>query len=134
VAHLRGEGFTVLAAHLSDRAVDFREVDYTRPLALMMGSELHGVSDEGLESADLHVVIPMQGLVQSLNVSVATALLLFEAQRQRMAAGMYDEPRLSEAELRLRLFEWCYPREAAVFRSRGTPYPELDDEGNWQDG
>lgn len=134
VAYLRGAGFRVLAAHLSDRAVDYRDVDYTRPLALMMGSELYGVSDDGLDEADEHVVIPMKGLVQSLNVSVATALLLFEAQRQRLAAGMYDESRLDPEAFTLRLFEWAYPREAEVFRARGEPYPELDENGNWIDG
>jgi len=131
VAHLRTEGFTVVAAHLSDQAVDYRDVDYTRPTALMMGAELYGVSETGLRQADHHVVIPMRGLVQSLNVSVATALLLFEAQRQRSETGMYDRCRLPEDEFRSRLFEWAYPREARVLRGRGAQYPGLDEDGNW---
>lgn len=131
VRYLQGAGFRVLAAHLSERAVDYREVDYTAPTALMMGAELYGVSEAGLEAADHHVVIPMRGLVQSLNVSVATALLLFEAHRQRGAAGMYDRPRLEPELFRRQLFEWAYPREAGVFRARGVPYPDLDEDGNW---
>lgn len=131
VAHLREAGFRVLAAHLSDEAVDYRDVDYTRPTALMMGAELYGVTPAGLEAADAHVVIPMRGFVQSLNVSVATALLLFEAQRQRAAAGMYDAPRLPPDAFRRRLFEWCYPREAAALRAEGRPYPDLDGQGRW---
>jgi tRNA (guanosine-2'-O-)-methyltransferase len=131
VRHLKQAGFHVLAAHLSDRAVDYREVDYTLPTALMMGAELYGVSDEGLEAADQHVVIPMRGLVQSLNVSVATALLLFEAHRQRSDAGMYQRPRLPAEEFHRRLFEWAFPREAAVFRRTDQPYPDLDADGNW---
>lgn len=131
VDHLRDRGFSVLAAHLSPGAVDYREVDYTRPTALMMGAELYGVSETGLQAADRHVVIPMRGLVQSLNVSVAAALLLFEAQRQRSAAGLYDECRLPADEFRRRLFEWAYPREARILRARGAQYPDLDEDGNW---
>ena len=131
VGALQERGFQVLAAHFSGDAVDYREVDYTRPTALLMGAELYGVSDEGLAAADRHVVIPMHGFVQSLNVSVATALLLFEAARQREAEGMYAGPRLPEPEFRRVLFEWAYPREAAAFRDRGEPYPELDPDGRW---
>ena len=96
-----------------------------------MGAELYGVSDAGLAAADRHVVIPMRGFVQSLNVSVATALLLFEAANQREAAGMYAERRLPEDEFRRTLFEWAYPKEAHAFRESGAPYPDLDEEGRW---
>ena len=129
VAFLREEGFTVLAAHPGEEAVAFRQVDFTRPVALMMGAELHGVSDQGLELADEQVAIPMVGMVHSLNVSVATALLLYEAQRQREEAGMYRSSRLSEAEFRRTLFEWAYPDLARRYRGEGRPYPDLDDEG-----
>lgn len=134
VTHLRDRGFTVLAAHPSERAVDYRDVDYTRPTAFMMGAELHGISPAGLEAADHHVVIPMRGFVQSLNVSVAAALLLFEAHRQRSRAGMYDAPRLPGDRFRTLLFEWAYPREAGILKDRGDPYPELDADGNWMTG
>ena len=129
VSHLHDRGFTVLAAHPSDDAVDFRTVDFTRPTAVMMGAELDGVSPEGLALADAHVVIPMLGMVHSLNVSVATALLLYEAQRQRAAAGMYDASRLDEEEFRRTLFEWAYPSLAAARRHDGAPYPTLDEDG-----
>jgi tRNA (guanosine-2'-O-)-methyltransferase len=69
--------------------------------------------------------VPMMGMVSSLNVSVAAAVILFEAQRQRAKAGMYTAPRL-EPEVLTRLeYEWLYPREAEHFRSRGEPYPDL---------
>jgi tRNA (guanosine-2'-O-)-methyltransferase len=129
VSHLKAEGFAVLAAHPADDAVDYREVDFTRPTAIMMGAELHGVSDRALELADHHVVIPMVGMVHSLNVSVATALLLYEAHRQRDAAGMYEASRLDPAEFDRILFEWAYPELAARRRNAGEPYPELDAEG-----
>lgn len=126
---LHEQGFRVVAAHPSDGSVDFREVDYTKPTALMMGAELHGVSEEGLRISDARVRIPMLGMVHSLNVSVATALLLFEAARQRQGAGMYDESRLEPEELERTLFEWAYPSVAAARRDEGRPYPALTDDG-----
>lgn len=84
---LKAQGFILYAAHFSDRAVDFRQPDYTRPSAFVMGTEKFGVSEEALALVDQEIVIPMVGMAQSLNVSVATAVLLFEAQRQREAAG-----------------------------------------------
>lgn len=129
VAHLKERGFAVVAAHPADDAVDYRSVDFTRPTALMMGAELHGVSDEALALADTHVVVPMVGMVHSLNVSVATALLLFEAFRQRDAAGMYDASRLDADAFRRTLFEWAYPTLARRYREDDRPYPPLDPDG-----
>ncbi len=126
---LSDRGFRIVAAHPSPDSVDFRDADYTGPVALMMGAELHGVSDEGLALADERVRIPMLGMVHSLNVSVATALLLFEAARQRQAAGLYDACRIPEDEFERRLFEWAYPSIAAQRRAEGRPYPGLNDEG-----
>lgn len=127
--HLHGRGFRIVAAHPADDAVDYREVDLVRPTALLMGAELYGVSDEALAVADVRVVVPMEGMVRSLNVSVATALLLYEARRQREAAGLYAAPRLEPGRYRRLLFEWAYPRLARDLTELGEPYPDLDDEG-----
>ena len=129
IKELKRRGFRVLAAHPGPDAVDFREVDFTVPTALMMGAELLGLSDEALELADLRVSIPMVGMAQSFNVSVATALLLFEAFRQREAAHMYDESRIDPEDMGRILFEWAYPRIARHCRERGTPYPSLPEDG-----
>lgn len=129
IAHLRGGGFHVLAAHPSRGALDYREADYTRPVAITLGAELEGVSAQALELADAHVVIPMVGMVHSLNVSVASALLLFEAHRQRAAAGMYAESRIDPGAFEMRLFEWAYPSLARSRREQGLPYPRLDSDG-----
>lgn len=126
---LRQRGFRIVAAHPSPTSVDFRSVDFTSPTAIILGAELHGVSEQGLRSADLHASIPMHGMVHSLNVSVATALLLFEAARQRQEAGMYDVSRLDPAEFQQLLFEWAYPSIALRHRRAGRPYPELTDDG-----
>lgn len=129
LAHLKSSGLHVVAAHPSNDAIDFRAYDFTRPTALIMGAELHGVSPGALEGADTHVIVPMMGMVHSLNVSVATALLLYEAVRQREAAGMYEAVRLDDETFRARLFEWSYPTIARRRRETGRPYPALDENG-----
>ncbi|AWN21918.1 tRNA (guanosine(18)-2'-O)-methyltransferase TrmH [Deinococcus irradiatisoli] len=126
---LQARGVQVLATHLSQRSVDYREPDYTRPTCLLLGAEKWGVSDAAAEIADVNIVIPMFGMVQSLNVSVAAATILFEAQRQRLAAGMYDRPQLSAAEMQALTFEWGYPNLAPLYRERGEAYPALDERG-----
>ena len=120
----------LLAAHLSDEAVDYRDVDYTRPTCILMGNEKNGVTPEAAAMADHHIVIPMLGMVQSLNVSVATAVILFEAQRQRRTAGMYDTPRLSREAMERQAYLWLYPRQAQMMLEQGRDFPGLDEHGN----
>lgn len=132
-ASLKADGFEILAAHFSARAVDFRTIDYTRPSAILLGSELTGVSAHAAALADRHIVIPMRGMVASLNVSVAAAVILYEAERQRSAAGCYGGCRLSAEARERTLFEWCYPRIAAACREKEVPYPALDAEGGLLD-
>ena len=123
------QGLRVLAAHPTPDAVPFREVDYTLPTCLLLGNEDDGLTPEALAAADGVVAIPMEGMGTSLNVSVAAALLLFEAQRQRRAAGLYDAPRLDPETYARVLFEWTQPQIAAQCRKRGVAYPALDEEG-----
>jgi tRNA (guanosine-2'-O-)-methyltransferase len=128
---LRAAGHRLYAAHPTAGARDFRAPDYTQPTAFVLGSELHGLGDEALALADEAIVIPMYGMVRSLNVSVATALLLFEAQRQRQAAGMYATSRLDPAAEPALLFEWAYPRLARKLKDEGRPYPALREDGTF---
>ena len=104
IAHLRERGFRVYATALREDALDFREVDYTQPTAILLGAEKWGVSEEALALSHGAIKIPMLGMVQSLNVSVAAAVILFEAQRQRLKAGLYEHPRL-DPELYQRVLE-----------------------------
>jgi len=129
-AHLRERGFQLVAAHLDDSALDYREIDYTAPTALLMGTELFGVSTAGLEQSDLQVTIPMKGMTQSLNVSVACAIVLYEAMRQRDAAGLYGRRQLDAMLCDQQRFEWLHPRLARYCQERGLAYPEMDGEGN----
>lgn len=131
VDDLREDGMQLFAAHLSAEAVDYRDVDYTKPVALLLGNEKDGVSPRAASLADQHVIIPMLGMVQSLNVSVAAAVILFEAQRQRREAGLYDAPRLPEATRQRLAFEWLHPREAALLREQGVAYPPEREDGTF---
>lgn len=105
-ATLRGEGFNILATRLGASAVPLYGLDLTSPTALVFGNEHRGVSEEAAVKADGNFHIPMVGMIQSLNVSVAAAVAVYEACRQRLAAGRYGESALSP-EARERLFqEW----------------------------
>ncbi len=105
-AALRGEGFTIFATHLGVRSSPLYKLDLTRKVALVFGNEHRGVSDEFAKEADCNFQIPMFGMIQSLNVSVACAVTLFEAVRQRMARGDYDAPKLGHQELNALLKQW----------------------------
>ncbi len=131
VHQLKDQGMQILATHLSDKAVDFREIDYTRPTCILMGQEKTGITQQALALADQDIIIPMIGMVQSLNVSVASALILYEAQRQRQNAGMYSrsESTLDYAEQQRLLFEGGYPVLARVAKQKGLPYPLINDSG-----
>lgn len=90
--HLRRRGFTIAAATLRDDSRDLYELELTRQVALVFGNEMRGVSEAAAGTADAWFLIPMQGMVESLNISVACAVSLYEALRQRRAAGMYETP------------------------------------------
>jgi len=130
VAALREEGFRLVAAHAVSGARDFRDVDFTQKTALVIGAELIGLSAQALAAADELVAIPMHGLGESLNVSVAAGAILLEAERQRRTAGMYDQCRLSPEEFEHTLFEWCYPEIAARCRELKRAYPPLSADGS----
>lgn len=128
-AELRQRGFRLLAAHPAEGTVDFREIDYTKPTAILLGQEKDGLTDAAVAAADRWIAIPMKGMGASLNVSVAAALILFEAERQRQAAGLYETSRLPPERFERTLFEWAYPEVARLCREAGRPYPALSDDG-----
>ncbi|GGW84566.1 tRNA (guanosine(18)-2'-O)-methyltransferase TrmH [Alteromonas halophila] len=129
-AALKAQDMQILVTNLSQTAVDFRDVDYTRPTAILFGQERYGVSNEAVALADQDIVIPMVGMVQSLNVSVAAALILYEAQRQRQIAGLYDKATLPDEECQQLLFEAGYPRLQKMCKRKGIAYPPIDDHGH----
>ena len=123
----KSQGFQVVVTHLEDRAISFREIDYSKPTLLVIGNEKEGVSPEVIEIADEVIIIPMQGMVQSLNVSVATALILYEAQRQLENAGRYDKPVISEEKREEIKAAWVY-RDTVARRSKGQLPLEFKEE------
>ena len=129
IAALKQQNMQILVTNFSPNAVDFREIDYTKPTVLVMGNEKTGVSQPMIDAADHEVIIPMVGMVQSLNVSVATALVLFEAQRQRKEAGMYGECKLPEDYCQKLLFEQGHPQYAKACRKKGIEYPVVGTDG-----
>lgn len=96
---LRSEGFAIYATRLGGGAVSLYDLDLTRRTALVFGNEHRGVSDEAASAADGVFEIPMMGMIQSLNVSVACAVCLYEALRQRLAGGGFDKPKYSQQEI-----------------------------------
>ena len=129
VSELKDARFQIVAADISDRSKNYRAIDYTGPTALLLGSELDGLSAHARSLADQRVHVPLRGLVSSLNVSVACALILYEAARQREQAGMYQHRRLDSETFARTLFEWCYPDVARRCLEKNLPYPDLDGDG-----
>jgi tRNA (guanosine-2'-O-)-methyltransferase len=133
ISRLQGQGFKVCIANFSERAIDFRAYDFTQPTAIMMGNELTGVTDIAANMADEHLTIPMLGMVQSFNVSVAAALLLSEAERQRSLKGMFDQCRIPDEEYERLLFKWSHPFYARICKEQGWEYPATREDGELAD-
>ena len=131
IHHLKDRGFRLYGTHLGVSAKDYRDCDFTGPTAFVLGAEKWGLTDQARDLMDEALFIPMRGMVQSLNVSVATATLLFEALRQRQVAGIAPTQGegLTPEQYRQLLFEWSYPDVARWCREVNRPYPALNDEG-----
>jgi tRNA (guanosine-2'-O-)-methyltransferase len=131
IRHLKAKGFRLYGTHLGVDAKDYRECDFTGPTAFVLGAEKWGLTDQARDLMDEALFIPMRGMVQSLNVSVATATLLFEALRQRQVAGLAPTQGegLKPEQYQQLLFEWSYPEVARWCREQKRPYPALSEEG-----
>ncbi len=88
--HIKSRYEKVLSTGLSREAESLYQLDLCQSLALMFGNERNGLSAEALSYSDGNFIIPQMGMSQSLNLSVACAVTLFEALRQREQAGMYQ--------------------------------------------
>ncbi len=100
------QGVQVIRTGFSETARPLHEFDFTRPTAVILSNEHRGASPELIERVGQELYIPMQGMVQSLNVSVAAALILYEAFSQRRRAGLLDNPAYSPEELERLFLEW----------------------------
>jgi tRNA (guanosine-2'-O-)-methyltransferase len=97
---------TILTTHLSSDAVCLHDIDLTKSIALVFGNEHDGVSEEIRKLADGNFVIPQVGIIQSLNISVACAVTLYEAFRQKSDAGHYNQRKLPGIEANELLNKW----------------------------
>lgn len=104
---LKKEGFSVYSSMLDKNAVNLYELDLTKKVALVVGNEHRGISKDIQKLSDKTFYIPMRGMIQSLNVSVACAVALYEAQRQRGKKGLYKKSELSKTQLDQLIDKWC---------------------------
>ncbi|MBS1661052.1 MAG: RNA methyltransferase [Bacteroidetes bacterium] len=103
---LRQKVDQVFTTHLSSDAVSLYDMNLTGRIALVFGNEHSGVSDEIREFSDGNFIIPQVGIIRSLNISVACAVTLYEAFRQKSAAGQYESKGLAEPRYNALLKEW----------------------------
>lgn len=104
---VKQSGYKVYSSFLDPDAVSLYDLDLTEKIAVVLGNEHRGVSEEIKNRSDGIFYIPMKGMIQSLNVSVATGVILFEALRQRELKGMYNQPELSREKLDELIDKWC---------------------------
>ena len=128
---LKNKGFKLFGTNLNPHSIDYRKCNFEGPTAFVLGAEKWGISKEAAALMDVHIHIPMRGMVESLNVSVAASALLFEAMRQRQAANIIPESGegISQEIYKKTIFEWAYPEVANWCKSEGREYPELNEQG-----
>jgi tRNA (guanosine-2'-O-)-methyltransferase len=110
---LRSRYDQILTTHLSSDAVSLYELNLAQKIALVFGNEHAGVSDEIRALADGNFIIPQVGMIRSLNISVACAVTLYEAYRQKRAAGHYTERKMEKTEYLTLSQQWGMTDEHA---------------------
>jgi len=106
-SYLRCKGFMIYASSIHPESTSLFSLDLTQKVALVFGNEHRGVSEKAATQADERFVIPMFGMIESLNVSVACAVTLYEALRQRLVAAQFSKSRLGALEFNKLLQEWA---------------------------
>lgn len=108
---LRNKYSKILTTHIADGSAGLYELDLTGSIALVFGNEHSGVSEEVIALSDGNFIIPQVGIIRSLNISVACAVTLYEAFRQRKKAGLYDNPSLDPETRNTLLDQWGFKDE-----------------------
>jgi tRNA (guanosine-2'-O-)-methyltransferase len=107
----------IYTTHLSADAVQLYDVDFTKEsIALVFGNEHDGVSEAMRNHADGNIIIPQVGMIQSLNISVACAISIYEAFRQKQIAGHYQQPSLSQERIQEIRAVWSKPKVKFRFK------------------
>jgi tRNA (guanosine-2'-O-)-methyltransferase len=105
-AELRRRYNKIYASQLGENAKQIYELNLTESIALIFGNETFGVSDDVRERADGEFIIPQVGIIRSLNISVAVAVTVYEAYRQKKLAGDYDTIQMPDEEMIKLKKEW----------------------------
>lgn len=105
-AQVRSRYSSILTTHLASDSVSLYNLDLTQSVALVFGNEHSGVSEEVRSLADGNFVIPQVGMILSLNISVACAVTLYEAYRQKSLAGHYDQTQLKQEHYKELSNQW----------------------------
>ncbi len=105
---LRKNYETILTTHLSSNAIGLYEINFTKSIALIFGNEHEGVSEEVRTLADGNFIIPQMGIIQSLNISVACAVSIYEAYRQKSNAGHYNQSSITPERMDSLLNDWGF--------------------------
>ena len=128
---LKDKGYTLYGTNLNEKSIDYKKCNFEGPTAFVLGAEKWGISETATSLMDEVIHIPMRGMVESLNVSVATSTLLFEAVRQRQVANILPEEGegMSKETYKKKIFEWAYPEVAKWCKSEGRKYPKLNEKG-----
>ena len=103
---LRKKYSRILTTHLASDSVDLYDINFTESIALVFGNEHSGVSDDIRQQADGNFIIPQVGIIRSLNISVACAVCLYEAFRQKRKAGHYSNHHADSFNFPTLLKEW----------------------------
>lgn len=111
VAALRKKFSKILTTHLSSDAVSLHDINFTESIALVFGNEHAGVTEDFRALADGNFIIPQMGIIQSLNISVACAVSIYEAMRQKMNAGHYNQASLPKEQMDILLTQWGFETE-----------------------
>lgn len=106
LSELKKNGFSIAATYLGDDTIPYTDVDFTKPTAVVFGNEAEGISAVAREMSDYFIKIPMSGMVRSLNLSVSTGIILYEAIRQRLVSRSYKHQGLSSQELDTLARQW----------------------------
>ena len=108
---LRSKYDKILTTHLGDDSVSVYDIDFKGSIALIFGNETYGVSEDIRVLADGNFLIPQMGIIRSLNISVACAVSIYEAYRQKNLAGQYDTSSIPQ-QRRMELFEeWGFKEQ-----------------------
>jgi tRNA (guanosine-2'-O-)-methyltransferase len=105
---LRKNYDTILTTHLSSDAIGMHQIDFTKSIALVFGNEHDGVSLEMRNFADGNFIIPQMGIIQSLNISVACAVTIYEALRQKTIAGQYQSNQMAQERKQELMTQWGF--------------------------